>query len=449
MKLPDALQEEAREPRSERELALQGGMRARGEEASRVAIVVAALLFAFPQLTVSLEHWASGIYGLVGVITLFAWRRTASPLRREEKLFLGIIAGYVAATLLANTLSGWTRASVGWFEADLRVLFAVPVFLFLRRHPETALWLMRAVPVAAIITGGHIIFETGVQNARFEGAYGPIFAGNVAALLAVLCLAALCYDNTWPRGIRLPLHLAGFVFAMVGAIFSGTRGAWLAAAVALPVVLFFMLENVGVQRRRRLALGAIALVAAVLAAAVTMEPKLTQHRFAVAVKQAENFINAETPAERAKAADTSIGIRLEQWRNALRIAAEHPAFGIGVGNVGPLINAYIEAGTASPAIYVDERVRGSHLHSAYFDALVFKGVIGLAALLCLLLYPLWLCAKHGRHLPSRPALVGLSVSFLVFSLTEDPFIRNNFTSIYLMFLACLLALLFSGQRAAR
>ncbi|MDR2876865.1 MAG: hypothetical protein LBV36_02315, partial [Chromatiales bacterium] len=128
----------------------------------------------------------------------------------------------------------------------------------------------------------------------------------------------------------------------------------------------------------------------------------------------------------------------------LRIAADHPLFGIGVANVGPIINEYVDAGMASKAIWADRADVGgaSHLHSAYFDALVFKGVMGLVALLAVLLYPLWLALRYGRGLPARPVMVGLATAFLIFGLTEDPFVRNNFTSIYLLFLLCALTRFF-------
>lgn len=451
MNQPDTVQQEAKEPRSERALALQGSLRLREQKRSCAAIAV--LLSAFPLFAISLDHWVSTIYYLVGLVCLIAIsvsHRHAPPLQSNEKLFLWILAFYLAATLIANTSSGWTGASFSWYEADLRFMFAIPIFLFLRRYPHSALYLLRAAPVAAVLTGSYVIYETMLENARFEGAYGPIFAGNVAVLLAVISLATMRYD-TYPLRIRIPLHLAGFVLALVAAVLSGTRSAWLAAMVALPIVLFFMAESGREARlRRRVIVGAATLVAAVLVAAVALEPRLTQHRFAVAVEQAVDFLSAEPGAERSKAADSSVGIRLEQWRIGLRIVAEHPVFGIGVGNVGPLINRYVEAGTASPAIYVEgaDARRGSHLHSAYFDALVFKGVTGLVTLLAVLLYPLWLALRYGRGLPARPVLIGLSVSFLVFGLTEDPFIRNNFTSIYLLFLVCILVLLFSEKAAS-
>lgn len=450
------MQEEAKAPRSERALALQGGMRIAAPARSRIAMAIAVLLFAFPLFAISVDHWVSAIYALVGLTCFFAVfvpRGEAGPLRVEEKLFLAILLFYIAATLAANTLSGWTEASLGWYEADIRFMFAIPMFLFLRRHPWTALYLLRAAPIAGVLTGGYVIYETQLENARFEGAYGPIFAGNVAVLLAAISLAALRYD-TYPLRIRIPVHLAGVTLALVAAVLSGTRSAWLAMLVTMPIVLFFLAEGEGgrsLRLRRRFVFAAVMLVAAALVAAVALEPRLTQHRFATAIQQTEDFLSATTGTERAQAAASSVGIRLEQWRVGLHIAAANPLFGIGVGNVGPVINGYVDAGAASPAVRADNvgTGRGSHLHSAYFDALVFKGVIGFAALLCVLLYPLWLALRHGHGLPARPVLIGLSASFLVFCMTEDPFIRNNFTSIYLLFLICALTLLFSERGNAR
>ena len=411
----------------------------------RTIALMATLLFAFPLFAISVDHWASGIYYLIAMLALFAVRRPEAPLCREERFLIGVLLFYLSVTLISNTLGGWTSASIGWYEADLRFVLALPVFLFLRRHPQAAVALLQAVPVAGLLSGAYVIHQTGWAGARVEGPYGPIFAGNVAALFAVMSLATLRY-STYPPRIKVPLHLLGFALALTAALVSGTRSAWLAAAVSLPILLFFMAEGGLAKRlRRRLVLGAVTLVAAALIVAVAIEPRLTQHRFTLAVQQAVDFLSAETVSERAEAAEGSIGIRLEQWRVGLLIAAEHPFFGVGVGNAGPLFNRHVEAGTASPTVRVHnlDTGRGSHLHSAYFDALVFKGAFGFAALLCVLLYPLWLALTLGRGTRARLVLVALSATFLIFSLTEDPFIRNNFTSVYLIFLVCALALLFT------
>jgi O-antigen ligase len=143
-----------------------------------------------------------------------------------------------------------------------------------------------------------------------------------------------------------------------------------------------------------------------------------------------------------------VGIRVEQWRAGILMFRERPLFGYGIGNVGPEINRYVESGKVHPAIYVAGAEDGgpSHLHSAYFDALAYKGIIGLITLLSVLFYPAYLALQRQRRAPHAAGLVLVnSLAFAIFSLTEDPFIRNNFTSVYLVFTTAALALLLTEE----
>jgi len=410
--------------------------------------LIATLLFAFPLFIISVKSWASGIYYLLAVLALVSLARPQPPLRREEWVFIGTLVAWLASTLIANSLSGWTAASIGWYEADARFLLAIPVYLVLRAHPGAVLALFRGVPVAALLAGGYVIYQTTLAPARIDGPYGPIFAGNISALLAVMSLATLRFP-TWPRRLRIPLHLLAFALALGATVLSGTRSAWLAVAIAMPLLVWVIPAGSRWARKRlQLLLGLGALIVAVLAIAVATEPRLTQERLLLAVEQTENFFGAESAQERARATRGSIGLRLEQWRVGLLIAAEHPLFGVGVGNAAPYLNRHVEAGTASTSVRVadDSKTRGTHLHSAFMDALVFKGAVGLAALLCLLFYPVWLGLRaENRTMPAAGVLVILAAMFAVFCLTEDPFIRNNFTSVYVVFLTSVMALLLSPR----
>ncbi len=417
--------------------------------ASPAAGIAAALLFAFPLFATSVTHWASGVYYLLALIALASLRRPDPPLAGAERVFLGVIAFYLAATLIANTLSGWTYASVRWYEADFRILLSIPLFLLLRRYPEIATALIRAVPVAAVVIGIYVIHGTLANGGRFYGPYSPILIGNFAALLAVLSLISLRFDY-WPQRIRIPLHVAGAALALIAAALSGTRSAWLAAAITLPIAVWLMSGAiVSKSLRRRLALGVLAVAGVVVTAAIVVEPDLTQKRLGQAVEQATRYITAETAEQRSAAAASPVGIRFEQWRVALLIFTDNPLFGIGVGNVSDEINRLISTGVASPAIEAIEADlgKGSHLHSAYFDALVFKGLTGLVALLCLLFCPIYLALRpEHRHSGMRDILIVQSLAFAIFSLTEDPFIRNNFISIFLVFTVSAVSLLFAEAR---
>lgn len=413
--------------------------------------VIAVLLFSFPLLAVLVEHWASGIYALIAITALVLWRRPQPPLLREESWFVAVLLLFVISTIASNTVSGWSDASIRWFEAVSRILFAIPLFLYLRAYPGVVLYLLRAVPIAAAITGGYVAAAVILEGVRVYGPYNPIFIGNAAILFVITSLVTMHYP-TYPARYRIPIHLAGAAIGMVAVVLSGTRSAWLVALLVLPLAVYFAVNRISDPRfRRRLAFGALVVAAAVILAGFVAQPRLTQNRLAAAVEQTGDYLTAETREQRFAAAAASVGIRLEQWRAGLQIFADHPLFGVGVGNTGREINRRIEDGDISPSIevpaeYVDDPV---HLHSAYVDALVFKGIVGLFALVCLLFYPVALGMQRSyRAAAGRGFVICVSLVFAVMSLTADPFIRNGYTSIYLIFVIGALTLLFSAVRTA-
>ncbi|MFO8005998.1 O-antigen ligase family protein [Thioalkalivibrio sp.] len=418
------------------------------------AKVLGGALFAFPLLMAIASHWASTIFVLVAVIAFFSMRAALSmfasraPLRIEELLYIGIVLAYLGTTVISNTLSGWTEGSISWFEATFRFLLAIPLFLYMRAHPECVMYLLRAVPLAGIIIGSYVLAMLFIENGRIDGPYGPIVVGNMAVLLMVVSLATMQYPTyrlTW----KIPIHLVGAMFALVAVVLSGTRSAWLATLIVLPMAIFMALKALPSPRLRTgILIGTMVAFGAVIMVSVLGQPKLTQERLALAVKQTTDYLSAETREQRDQASRTSIGVRLEQWRVGLLVFSDHPFFGVGVGNVGDEINQRISEGRVSPAIEVPSRRVNSnvHLHSAYIDALAFKGAIGFSALMLLLLYPAVLgLSRQMRGKRAWDLAILVMMVFAVISLTVDPFIRNGYTSIYIMFQMSALALLFSEK----
>jgi len=156
------------------------------------------LVFLFPLFTNTLRHWASSIYVLLVLVSLFSIKKYTLDLKKEEKIFLLIIVLHVASTVISNALAGWTRASHTWFfSGDIRFLFAVPVYLYLRSIPGIWKYFLMAVPIGAVIIGltGVIDFMMRYMRGEIEmifaeGVYGHIFQGNISVLWSVLSYGA-------------------------------------------------------------------------------------------------------------------------------------------------------------------------------------------------------------------------------------------------------------------
>jgi O-antigen ligase len=116
---------------------------------------------------------------------------------------------------------------------------------------------------------------------------------------------------------------------------------------------------------------------------------------------------------------------------------EKPVFGHGVGNIGTVHNKYIKEGRLNKVVYqkqAEELGTAAHVHSAYFGYLADTGIVGFVIILLMMLYPTYLALKwRGQSRNAWKFLLLHNVAFLVASLTEIPFIRNNWSSMFLLF----------------
>ena len=402
------------------------------------------LVFLFPLFSNTLRHWASSTYGLLALFALFSVKKYTYDLKKEEKIFLAIIALHVVAVVLANVFSGWTKASHKWFfSGELRILLAIPLYLYLRGIPNIWKYLLAAIPFGAIIIGLTGIIDFMLRYSRgelgmifAEGVYGHIFQGNISALWSVLSFAALDYykDNKSMRAI----YLAGALLGALGAFFSITRNAWL-SLVLLYALVFVLQGGVGKVIGK---LGAKKIVLILLAISAVLYflsgIEYVNSRFKQVYQEPVAYFNAD----RSKPIEfTSIGFRLEQWRGVFYAFEEKPVFGHGIGNSGKVHNRYIREGRLNEVIYQEPTERlgtPSHVHNAYLEFLGDTGIIGFILILLLMFYAPYVAIKSRNNGGLAWKFVVLhGAAFGIASLTEVPFIRNNWTSVF-----CLPAIVF-------
>lgn len=114
----------------------------------------------------------------------------------------------------------------------------------------------------------------------------------------------------------------------------------------------------------------------------------------------------------AQASETSVGQRLEFWRNSLALIRAHPVFGVGTGSFS---KAYADVVTGTG------QVETHNPHNEYLLVAVQTGVIGLA----LLLHLFWRQWHEARRLPlfeqqlARALTLTIAVGCLFNSLLID------------------------------
>jgi len=405
------------------------------------------LLFLFPILALSVRHWLSGAFSLITLLSLFyAWSSLkVKPLLREEKVLFAIFGFYFFSILLSSTATGWSESSYHRLGTEMKYLAFFPFYLYIRQHPAAWRGLILAIPLGGIVLGAQAIYDTYFSGiGRANGVYGPIIYGDLAVLLAIFSLIfALTNRNKFWVGI----NLLGAVLAMLAVIYSGSRNAWLAAIVSLTILPFLIGTRTTFWR---VSSGYMAIVAVAVIMIISTPYSITS-RFGVAADEFKSYFHHDFSMNDERIYTTSVGVRFEMWRSALIIIKNNPLLGVGPGNMGLAMNELVRKGEAPQAVYRNPaEVRGVHVHNAYFEVMGTQGIIGLSALLLMLFYPLYVFV-HNKRYDQRIASLGIVLisGFMIFSLTEIPFIHDNFSSIFLTFLSVFFAWIMHAKYSPR
>ncbi len=273
-------------------------------------------------------------------ITTRSWRWIHSPLD-------GPLLGLGAAALLSYIASPWRGFTVGIsvFALLLVILLSVRSTLAYARGGPTAIirllliWVGGGVAagiwalVSAHPSGPNLISAPGVaQNGL----------GSTLALAAVLALALLT------SGTRIRLWaLSGSLVVLAGALAYGlVRAAWVATAAGAATLLALA------PARSRLILVAVIVAAIVGGQFLRPQPRAQEElRSIVSLPENRN--------------------RLVIWETAVRIAADHPLTGVGLGVFSRAYARY------RPADAPD--VSASFAHNIFLNVLTETGILGLAA----------------------------------------------------------------------
>ncbi|MGO0789574.1 O-antigen ligase family protein [Herbaspirillum seropedicae] len=366
---------------------------------------------------------------VLGAVVLLRRDRPRTRLERDDRLIMLALLSYFFVNAVLNLAH---HAPGREYDAPLRFLIALPALYLLRTYPPRPGALWTGAAVGALGAGLLSLWQWLADgNARPGGSTNPIQYGNIAALLAILAACGLARAIRLQHALRWKLlYAAGVVAALMATLLSGSRGSWLALPVCAVMAAWLMVR--AGYARRVLQLGAAAL--AVLVGLVLLPQSSLSARMRLALAETDGYV------QRADA-QSSVGARLEMWRIGLQLAPEHLLAGWGKQGMVEAKHEMVMQGRASPS--VDDH---THLHNEYLDALVKRGVPGLAALLVLYLLPLWLFQRRQRLVAGSEARLAatagvmLVLSYLAFGLTQAFLTHNNGVMLYAFLCSILWAL---------
>lgn len=376
-------------------------------------VAVAALAASFPLLVLVTDQGASlaSFALIIGLFFVLPQARAALAEHwRETRWVVGAFGLNLAFAVLCYALRPETHLST--LEKPTRMLFAVSAMLLVQVARPSSLVLWRGIIGAALAGAAYIGYlRWGMHVERPGGFMNAITFGDFSVCLGLLSLAwasmmRKASDALWP--------CIGAMAGLVGAVATGSRGSWL--ALVLFVVLF-------VYHRRRIR-GKLVRVLALLAVGLTIGAYFLPQT-GMRARVADVKANIDAYFSEDGNPYTNVGVRLELWKGAGMLIAEHPLFGQDFDRARAKLKGMAESGKLD-AVALPPNDFPAHVHNDILQNLVTGGVVGLLVWAGTLIAPFMFFARmfSVQQRASRErtalALAGMLIvsSYFAFGLTE-------------------------------
>lgn len=242
---------------------------------------------------------------------------------------------------------------------------------------------------------------------RESGVINAIPYAGIAALLALWALHFSFEAHT--SKMRLLFGMLALL-PLICLVLTESRGVWLAFACAL-LVLFL--------NKFRFTFKKVALLLILLSSVVFMlsgsfvEQRIEQTRYEFEQIQKGNM-------------NTSMGLRIQMWQAAVKLADGNWLLGLGNEHFEKLELLY-KQNKVSKALY---DYHPPHYHNQFIDSVVKSGLIGLVFLLLLLMLPLYLVRHTNKN--TKNIVTSVVALYVVMGLTDAPFYNGQTFILYVL-----------------
>ncbi|ALK98759.1 hypothetical protein AB595_02355 [Massilia sp. WF1] len=364
------------------------------------------LAFLFPFLSlVTLFGVSLGSF-LFLVTALISFKRCRDALVRHWPQVRWVVLAFLLHFLFVLGCALLRGANMNTVEKPARMFFAVSslaAVLAVRPSRRMLWWGVIGGALAALPFVAWQRLVEGID--RPGGLINAITYGDLALLLALLAVTAAIdmKDDARQAGLAGIGALAG----LGASLLTGSRGGWVALGVAALLFLRHARALGGRRVRALLAAGAAVVLVAWFVPATGM-----QARFDEGVGDVRTWVDGGN-------VNTRVGTRLELWKGASMLIAEHPLLGRDFQACRARLAEFAREGRLDPVV-----LPLPHLHNDALQSLATGGVVGFALWAAILATPLLFFARElraGAGGPQfAPALAGVLVvtSYVSFGLTE-------------------------------
>lgn len=379
----------------------------------------------------------SALLALTAIIVL-VYQRKISPSSAPQNLQLlnwtfalfGLQLVIIALSAYLDLDSRSVGRSIEYPAKALLLCIVSYVVIFTRVSTASLCYGLVAGGVLGALISGYDVY---VEHWRGFGALMPIQKGNAAILFSTMLFALSLYWHKSNQKLAW-LCLLGANLALAASIMSLSRGGWVLAPLTYLIAAGVFFKH---ATRHFTAIALLSLIATVTLV-FTTAPVGLEERVAVVASEAQSE-------------QGSVGVRIEMWKFAWQLFAEKPLMGWGEHALQPRLDLAVANGELSNYA----RTFNGNAHSAYFNALSQRGVIGFIGLMAFLaipgvLYLISLVQAKSTETKLWATLGGLHIlSTAGFCVSQDHFLHNEGVVLYATTNAILLGFLIRAKHAEK
>jgi len=304
-------------------------------------------------------------------------------------------------------------------DGPSRYLIAAIIFIALSHIKTSPLLIIYGIAGSAMFTilaGGYEMVTT--NHSRLNLGIGIIESGTVLSMIVSIALPFIALPSQ--KRLR-PLLIFVLLTCLFFMIATGARGSWLAVIISTSVFIFLKYQ------KKRLIIFSALFITLLISGTVTY---YSSERFSQRIDASIVEISSLHDTNIA----TSTNLRLLMWNHAWEGFKQGPLFGISYKENARLKRQSIEKNNTTEVYSADGR--GS-AHNEILTSMLYKGIVGLLALLCLYLVPLLIFLKHIKN--SHPKIQALALagiccvtSAFISGLTEAPLMHTSVATTFAM-----------------
>ncbi|MDR3003305.1 MAG: O-antigen ligase family protein [Acidovorax sp.] len=380
-------------------------------------VVLNFSIFLFFSLFLVIPH-AYSVAGILFLLTCFfsmpEWRNIYQDIRVRRFVWYFLCVAFF-----------WSMSFDGWWAWNLDGDLPIKYFLAavcimggcsIRIHPRMLIY---SIALGCIFSAGLALIQfSDVEKA--SGYTNAIRFGDISLLMGMICWVFFAIRQ-FPIFERAFLAFAGCM-GITASLLSLSRGGWFLLLVAPLVFCYGFYKEKLTKARLGIAVAAVVVVAVVGWMAAKDVPALNQ-RFAQATEQARGYFT-----DRGKYVNTSVGVRLEQWRMSWNLGLEKPITGWGDHGVWEGRKQFVLRGKADPsALHI------AHTHNEFLEMWARRGLIGVISLALIYIVPFCIFIPLDKAVPEEKRTLYRSlhvagmmvpVGYFIFGLSEVFFFLN-------------------------